>query len=765
MKQDNESGKIVTFYSFKGGVGRTMAVANLAFLAAMNGKRVLVMDWDLEAPGLAYYFRGLLDAVKTRELEDAPGVIDILSEWSVGLGKAETEIEIGALQQRFIQGVPFQNCMRSLVEPEMATAFFPASACLDIMSAGAKVTESLDGQAYEETLAQFSWQDFFEKYAGGFVLENLRLWAKQNYDFVFIDSRTGLADIAGVCTMQLPDVVALCFALNKQNIDGIAKVAAAISAKRADEVTLRVLPMRVAQSTSADKSDAQAHVESALTHIAGLASNIIKIDIEMLSIPLVDDLPFYETLAPIIAKDPAFDPLTLSYLRLGNHLLDASFTIPTFNKDMLMKVKQRLLPRISTVEYLSSLKLAEPTRAMNEFGQLVDSAYDTVVNGGMLGEEYVLALVNVGIELSERSDDERSTFEVVLHILDILRILKEREPDQWLSVLATAIENFLEYSAIFNLRDDERPLMNELDELLSNMPSANNYFKRFGNLRNAARVSLNLKDVGAFGKIVDKIQILVENVSITDLELSSEQKDMLLVSAAEMKFLKGQFQSTLGNEDVARQEYENGLNLLIDLNPDSVETELGRLRFRLHYQLATSPIVPAINAASHAVEAIQWSGGSFFRHYLLGLAGVVLSAPENPEIMMNFCEAFLFKDGRNKHLSIAQYYGRQPKSAVDFLEITIKLLKILFNDASERACGLSKSIIQILSHLIYILLQRNVVNRINVPLREKFEFLLSELINLLEEANFPLDDFAGLIDARNVLNSSDQSNNTPLDGE
>lgn len=49
-------GTVVTFYSFKGGTGRTMAMANVAWILATNGKRVLVMDWDLEAPGLHRYF-------------------------------------------------------------------------------------------------------------------------------------------------------------------------------------------------------------------------------------------------------------------------------------------------------------------------------------------------------------------------------------------------------------------------------------------------------------------------------------------------------------------------------------------------------------------------------------------------------------------------------------------------------------------------------------------------------------------------------------
>jgi len=42
----------VTFYSFKGGVGRTLALANTALLLAKHGRKVLVIDADLEAPGL-----------------------------------------------------------------------------------------------------------------------------------------------------------------------------------------------------------------------------------------------------------------------------------------------------------------------------------------------------------------------------------------------------------------------------------------------------------------------------------------------------------------------------------------------------------------------------------------------------------------------------------------------------------------------------------------------------------------------------------------
>jgi len=42
----------VTFYSYTGGVGRTLALMNTAFRLSKKGKTVFVLDFDLEAPGV-----------------------------------------------------------------------------------------------------------------------------------------------------------------------------------------------------------------------------------------------------------------------------------------------------------------------------------------------------------------------------------------------------------------------------------------------------------------------------------------------------------------------------------------------------------------------------------------------------------------------------------------------------------------------------------------------------------------------------------------
>jgi len=69
----------IVFYGIKGGVGRSTALAMLAYRLASNGKRVLLLDLDLESPGLS----GLLlpeDRVSTF------GIVDWLVEDAVGQG-------------------------------------------------------------------------------------------------------------------------------------------------------------------------------------------------------------------------------------------------------------------------------------------------------------------------------------------------------------------------------------------------------------------------------------------------------------------------------------------------------------------------------------------------------------------------------------------------------------------------------------------------------------------------------------------------------
>src|SRR6266550_2779751 len=65
----------VTFYSYKGGVGRTLALANTAVLLAQSGRNVLMVDFDLEAPGLDSFAElGITSA--------RPGVVEYFTDFA-----------------------------------------------------------------------------------------------------------------------------------------------------------------------------------------------------------------------------------------------------------------------------------------------------------------------------------------------------------------------------------------------------------------------------------------------------------------------------------------------------------------------------------------------------------------------------------------------------------------------------------------------------------------------------------------------------------
>lgn len=186
----------VTFYSYKGGVGRTMALANVAATLAKEGRRVLLIDFDLEAPGLDA-FEGLGCA------KGHPGVVEYVAEY-LATGKAP-------LIESFVhECVPFSTHLRGN---------------LWLMASGKK------DQLYNRDRARINWTELYDKFDGERFIENWKADIEKTYfpDYVFIDSRTGLTDVGGICTLHLPQLVVLLYALNDQNIHGIAGVARAVS--------------------------------------------------------------------------------------------------------------------------------------------------------------------------------------------------------------------------------------------------------------------------------------------------------------------------------------------------------------------------------------------------------------------------------------------------------------------------------------------------------------------------------------------------------
>ncbi|MFC6093701.1 tyrosine-protein kinase family protein [Saccharothrix lopnurensis] len=177
------TGTVITFYSYKGGVGRSFTLANVAVLLARWGFRVLAVDWDLEAPGLHHYFNPVLSS------EPEGGVIDLAHDFLAG---AES---------------PRPHAVRLNVEGNT----------LALLAAGR------DDDSYTDRMQRIDWEDLYLRGFGAF-LERCRAEWTQDYDFVLIDSRTGLSDIASICTAQLPDRLVVLFTANQQNLKDVVDV-------------------------------------------------------------------------------------------------------------------------------------------------------------------------------------------------------------------------------------------------------------------------------------------------------------------------------------------------------------------------------------------------------------------------------------------------------------------------------------------------------------------------------------------------------------
>ncbi|MFJ5261991.1 FxSxx-COOH system tetratricopeptide repeat protein [Streptomyces sp. NPDC088387] len=241
-----EGGKIVTFYSYKGGTGRTMALANTAWIMASRGKRVLVVDWDLEAPGLDRFLRPFLEP---DGLRDRPGVLDLINDYMLRvdalLGGTRQPAEDAAHLATWITG---QADISKAVSPLQWP--FPDEGRLDYISAGRQ------DRNYSSIFSQFNWNRFYDEQYGGQFLDALCAQFRRGYDYVLIDSRTGLSDISDICTIHFPDVLVNCFTHNDQSIEGAAAVARRVE-DTYGERRIRILPvpMRV-EDSEADRLEA-----------------------------------------------------------------------------------------------------------------------------------------------------------------------------------------------------------------------------------------------------------------------------------------------------------------------------------------------------------------------------------------------------------------------------------------------------------------------------------------------------------------------------
>ncbi|ASW54132.1 FxSxx-COOH system tetratricopeptide repeat protein [Plantactinospora sp. KBS50] len=332
-------GQVVTFYSFKGGTGRTMAVANVAWILAANGKRVLVADWDLESPGLHRFFAPFLNL---DAIEGTGGVIDLIRDYE---WEAARERQLEHQEQRPDHWI--ERYARVNRHAFSLRWDFPGGGGLDFLSAGRQNND------YAVTVGGLDWDTFYNRLGGAEFFEALRADMKQNYDYTLIDSRTGLSDVADICTLHLPDTLVDCFTLSDQGIDGAARVAGSVRDRyKLRDIRILPVPMRVDQ---AEKEKAEAGRALAMRRFAGLPSALSDADRRRYWAAVeVPYRPFYayeETLATFGDPPGSRTSLLAAFETLAAYITDGEVSsLPPMDEALRLREKARFERRVDVAD-------------------------------------------------------------------------------------------------------------------------------------------------------------------------------------------------------------------------------------------------------------------------------------------------------------------------------------------------------------------------------------------------------------------------------
>jgi hypothetical protein len=233
-------GTTYCFYSYKGGVGRSMALANLAILFFRRPLDVIVVDWDLEAPGIERYFADRYPSANSELIATRPGLCDLLQTYRSRLTEPPEPGERATS--------PYPN-----LDDYLVTIESNYGCALRILPSG----DRSDWTTYANFVQAFDWADFYANWGGGGFFEWLREELVRRADLVLIDTRTGITELGGVATRQMADVIVVLFAGNEENMASSARMAASFMAVGDEErdgrpLAVMMVPSRIDDSDSSE---------------------------------------------------------------------------------------------------------------------------------------------------------------------------------------------------------------------------------------------------------------------------------------------------------------------------------------------------------------------------------------------------------------------------------------------------------------------------------------------------------------------------------
>ncbi|MBJ8454422.1 AAA family ATPase [Acinetobacter bereziniae] len=182
---------VVTFFSYKGGVGRTTSLALTATFLARTGKNVFVMDCDFEAPGLINFFN-------SSQVENCKnGLIEYLND------------------RNFIKNLNIEDYVYNIEKS------YSGNGIINLMPAGNIMGSNEDLISYLEGLAKIDLQG--ERLTN--ILNSLVEDIKNKYkpDVILIDSRTGFNNVFGALA-RISNTIVVLAGDDAQNLPGLEYV-------------------------------------------------------------------------------------------------------------------------------------------------------------------------------------------------------------------------------------------------------------------------------------------------------------------------------------------------------------------------------------------------------------------------------------------------------------------------------------------------------------------------------------------------------------
>jgi MinD-like ATPase involved in chromosome partitioning or flagellar assembly len=235
-------GEVVTFYSYKGGVGRSAAVANVAVILAQRGKRVLAIDFDLEAPGLHRYFASAAKGPSaTGDQPTFAGTIEFFEALRALFDRlalaARADSHATPLEVRLREEVgKLLDAGQYIRRVELDDPNRPGSPTELFLMHGGRFDES-----YAERVRAFPWDALYEDYPD--FVDILTAELGQRFDYILVDSRTGTTDVGNLCTVLLPEKLVVVFVPNEQSLHGACEVGAQAVELRKASQDIRPLPL------------------------------------------------------------------------------------------------------------------------------------------------------------------------------------------------------------------------------------------------------------------------------------------------------------------------------------------------------------------------------------------------------------------------------------------------------------------------------------------------------------------------------------------